>query len=146
MTALGKHEILRSEDTPEAGGEFTEKASAEELEQEVAELRDELKKLTPRVEQLTRLLEAAKKAPLTDAERKLQEEKADKAVRDAKRSGSDDDIALRIAKVTRERFTSDLRASQIAESPQGRELERLKNRQFDLEERLKQIAPKPEKE
>ncbi len=146
MTGLGKHEMISSEEDSEVTGEFTEKgseqkseAAAAELRQEAAETREELNRITPRIEQLTRLLESAKKAPLTDAERKLQEATVEKAMLDAKRMGSDEDIAARIGKVTREHFTSDLRTSQIAESPQGRELERLKNRQFDLEERLRQI-------
>ena len=148
MTSLGKHEMIRSEDDPEASGEFVEKGSekadevvSEELKQEAIEAREELKKITPRIEQLTRLLEAAKKAPLTDEERKAQEAKVEKAMKSAKEMGSDEDIAARIGKVTREHFMSDLRASQIAESPQSRELERLKNRQFDLQERLKEIDP-----
>ena len=138
--------MVSSAEEPEVAGEFTEKESkrhtesaAEEQRQEAIEAKSELDRITPRIDQLTRLLEAAKKAPLTDEEKKLQQAKVDKAMEDAKRLGSDEDIALRIGKVTREHFAPDLRAGQISDSPQGRELERLKNRQFDLEERLRQI-------
>lgn len=123
----------------EASGAFEERLSKAERENELGEVRTELESVNARIASLTRTLEAAKKAPLTEEERRQMKEKARKAFDDAKKLGSDDDIAARISRVTEQQFPENLRAGQVADSPQGRELERLKNRQFDLEGRLNQL-------
>jgi hypothetical protein len=123
----------------EASGAFEERLSKAERENELGEVRTELESVNARIASLTRTLEAAKKAPLTEEERRQMKEKARKAFDDAKKLGSDDDIAARISRVTEQQFAENLRAGQVADSPQGRELERLKNRQFDLEGRLNQL-------
>jgi hypothetical protein len=124
----------------EASGAFEERLSKAERENELGEVRTELESVNARIASLTRTLEAAKKAPLTEEERRQMKEKARKAFDDAKKLGSDDDIAARISRVTEQQFAENLRAGQVADSPQGRELERLKNRQFDLEGRLNQLG------
>lgn len=139
MASKDQPKIVDSGTSLEAAGEIDEKTSKAEHAEEAAELRGELEQISPRIEHLTRLLEAVKKAPLNDEEQKAREAKVEKGIADAKAMGSDEAIAQRIGAVMKEQFAGNLRASQIIDSPQGQELEHLKNRQFDLEERLKQI-------
>lgn len=129
----------RGNEKSEASGEFEERLSRTERQGEAQEIRTELQSVKTRIDSLTRTLEAARKAPLTDAERQRMKEEAAKAIDNARNLGSHDDIAARIGRVTEQQFAENLRAGQVADSPQGRELERLKNRQFDLEERLGQL-------
>jgi hypothetical protein len=127
-------------DCAEVSGEFLDQGSVQREQEEVRELQEHLKAINDQLGPLEHKIAMARKASLTNAEEKRLEAHVEDAVSKAKKLGSDEDIAARIGRVSRERFVEDLRASQISESPQGRELERLRNRKFDLEERLKQLG------
>ncbi len=128
-------------DTAEVSGEILDRGSVKAEQEEIRELREQLKAINDQLDPLEHKIEMARKASLTSAETKRLEAHVEKAISEAKRLGSDEDIAARIGQVSKERFLEALRSSHISESPQGRELERLKNRRFDLEERLKQLSP-----
>ena len=134
-------ESFENPDTAEVSGEILDRGSVKAEQEEIRELREQLKAINDQLDPLEHKIEMARKASLTSAETKRLEAHVEKAISEAKRLGSDEDIAARIGQVSKERFLEALRSSHISESPQGRELERLKNRRFDLEERLKQLSP-----
>ncbi len=110
-----------------------------EAAKEATELRAQLEEINPKIEQLNRKMEAVMKSPLTDRESTEREAYAQKMIADAEQSGSHPEITQRIGEVAREQFENKVRTQHIMNSPQGQELERLKNRKFDMEERLRQI-------
>ncbi len=107
--------------------------------QEARELRRDLAAIKNRIEELAAAVKAMKLAPLTTEEVAARAAKILRMVNDSEARGSHPEITDRIRKVAGEQFDKMVFERQVAESPEGRELERLKNRQFDMNDRLAQI-------
>ena len=135
--------MLTSFDRPPKGEGAQGEESENEKEPGFAELRATLKEIEARIEALSRTLGAANKSTtLTEQEETDRDAKGAQAAQNALESGANEDFARRIERVTKQQFVERLlhdRKQQIAESPQSREIDRLKIRKFDVEERMRQI-------
>lgn len=120
-------------------GEIEDPTAKAEAAKEAAELRAQLEEINPKIEQLNRKMELVMKSPLTDRESAERDAYVQKMKADAERDGSHPEITQRIGEVAREQFEKNVRTQHIKNSPQGQELERLKTRQFDMQERLQQL-------
>ncbi len=131
--------MITSEHEREASGISESREVRTERAEEIQAIKQELEPILARIAQLTRLIEAAKKAALTDRESRAVQEKAERIAQNEVDRGTDQEFAARIGKIAAQQLIDELHTRHIGDSPQGRELERLQNRRYDLEARLEQL-------